>query len=64
MLLSDFIFSSPGYTFDFYLIHIVICFKKRFSISTPKKGEYEVGEDDEEGIEGRHHVSTLLVHTV
>ena len=37
-------------------------FKKTFSIGAPEKGEDEVGEDDEEGVEGRHHVATLPVH--
>ena len=45
-------------------IHIVICFKETLSISTPEKGEDEVGEDDEESIEGGHNIATLLVHSV
>ena len=39
-----------------------LAFEKTFSISAPEKGEDEVGEDDEEGVEGRHHIPTLPVH--
>ena len=37
-----------------------LAFEKTFSISAPEKGEDEVGENEEEGVEGRNHIATLI----
>ena len=49
---------------NIFQFRLSLGFEKTFSIGAPEKGEDEVGEDDEEGVEGRHHVPTLPVHTL
>ena len=41
-------------------LSLPLAFEKTFSISAPEKGEDEVGENEEEGVEGRNHIATLI----